>query len=63
MFTAQNRKGTNIKGKEYTWKRTNGDITAKDYNPRLDEATVSYRASRAIEEDQKQQTKKVSGSP
>jgi len=53
-----------IQGKEYTWTRIDGDITAKDFNPRLDESTVSYRTSRAIEEDQKQQkpqTKKGSG--
>lgn len=64
--TAGYRKDAAIQGKEYTWKRINGDVTAKEYSPRLDESTVSYRTSRAIEEDQKQQkpqTKKGSGGP
>jgi hypothetical protein len=63
-LTREWRKDATIQGKEYTWKRIDGDITAKDFNPRLDESTVSYRTSRAIEEDQKQQkpqTKKGSG--
>jgi hypothetical protein len=57
-------KDTAVQGKEYTWKRIDGDITARDYYPRLDESTVSFRTSRAIEEDQKRQkpqTKKGSG--
>jgi hypothetical protein len=56
------RKDAAIQGKEYTWKRIDGDVTAKEYSPNLDESSVSYRTSRAIEEDQKQQTKKGPGS-
>jgi hypothetical protein len=61
--TIEYRKQAAIQGKEYTWKRGDGDITAKDFNPRLGESTVSYRASRAIEEDHKQQeSQKKTGS-
>lgn len=68
MVSTQNRMGTMIQGKEYAWKRINGEITAKEYDEILHESSVSYRTSRAIaiEEDQKRhkkQTKKGSDSP
>ncbi|HYA01603.1 MAG TPA: hypothetical protein VEI04_00635 [Syntrophobacteria bacterium] len=64
MVLIQNRMGATIKGKQYTWKRINAEITAQEYDEMLHESSVSYRTSRAIEEDQKRhkkQTKKGSG--